>query len=213
MSFLSPESILKKSKLLSSYTNCSANFAELTFSVDGYEPTHKTIHNNGLLNDPDYFMAGDKMVRHDYASIIKAKADNTELVLFGNAIGNEWRECTLADLVTNIGFHDFFLCLPKHEKAVLNCLNGGESQITFGNKWIDDIDITKWFRHGWYMHNKVESRIKPRKEKRAIGVNVKTGQTTSAYQIDEEWNYAVYEVRLNYGMSDNWQFIEIEVEV
>lgn len=51
---------IKKSKLLSSYTNCSEDFAESTFSMDGYDPTHKTIHNNGLLADPDYFIAGDK---------------------------------------------------------------------------------------------------------------------------------------------------------
>lgn len=51
---------VRKAKLWSSHTNCSEDFAESTFSMNGEQPTHKTIHNNGLFNEPDYFISGDQ---------------------------------------------------------------------------------------------------------------------------------------------------------
>jgi hypothetical protein len=58
-----------------------------------------------------------------------------------------------------------------------------------------------------------QARIKPKKEKRVIGVH-RDGRTTSHYAIDDEGCYAVDEIRITgKGNPDEWLFIEIEVEV
>ena len=160
---------------------------------------------------------GLEMTAHKHAEMIKAKADNMELVVFvKNSNTGEWWE-VFGDLPFNQQ-QDFFLCLPQHKEACLHWLNGGDIQFrpfssNFEWKNLGKSSGWSWNKLNNTMDASLEFRIKPRKEKRSIGVNVKTGQTTSAYAIDEEGNYAVDEVRLNYGISDNWKFIEIEVEI
>jgi hypothetical protein len=148
--------------------------------------------------------------------MIKAKADNMELVVFVK--NDEWdltESCN--DALMFFAGKDYFLCLPQHNKdgQCLHWLNGGKIQ--YKTELVPEFqDYQPHVEFGLgsiFMQPDFEIRIKPRKEKRAIGVNAKTGQTTNAYKIDKEGNYAVDEVRLNYGISGNWQFIEIEVEI
>lgn len=155
-------------------------------------------------------------MKHKYYDKIVAKAANMELVVFTKStMANKWEVTSFGDLVKNEDF-DFFLCLPQHKEAVLNCLNGGESQVaSISSGWLPANcgDPVEWGGEWWYMNPNSESRIKPKKEKRWIGVNVTTGKTTSAYTHDDEGNYAEDEVRLTNGNLSDWQFIEIEVEV
>lgn len=110
--------------------------------------------------------------RHKHADMIIAKAENMDLVVFlkpCESVGwfekeygaPQWQEDS-----------EYFLCLPKHKDAVLSILNGGESEVfdcgefypcTCGNP-------VEWRRDAWYMGKDYESRIKPKKEKRYIGV-------------------------------------------
>ena len=153
----------------------------------------------------------------NYEMVI-AKANNDNLFVFVNNFG-EWE---LSDFKSLVGVSDFeyFLCLPQHKEACLHWLNGGGVQYKLEKekRWTNIapyVEIPKCKPHGFFMGTNYGYvyRIKPKKVKRVIGVNVKTGQTTSAYELDKEGNYAVDEVRLtkNSAISD-WQFIEIEVE-
>lgn len=155
------------------------------------------------------------MSAHKHAEIIKAKADNMDLSLFGNAIGGEWRECTLADLTIATGFYDFFLCLPQHKETCLHWLNGGGCQLRFEDSWgagaVTKEEIGDWRDNLIWMKDQ-EIRIKPRKEKRWIAVNNSGYATPMTFISKQECeNYVSVSYQKCPGVT--WQHIEIEVEV
>ena len=154
------------------------------------------------------------MSKHRHYEMIVAQAANIELVQFIK-INKKWEVCGEYDK-NLINFHsanDFFLCLPQHKKECIHFLNGGDVQFEYEGGWVDCDPSTEWNAEKWCMLDRFNSRIKPKKVKRVIGVNIKTGQTTFAYELDNEGNYAKDEVRLAIkGNISNWQFIEIELE-
>lgn len=159
-------------------------------------------------------------MKHPHYDKIVAKAANMELVLFVKRPDAEWVVCD-DRVLPHISEYEYFLCLPQHKEACLHWLNGGTSQHLDSCKYQDitgfDDLISKvgkaWSPRGLWMDEDCETRIKPKKEKRVIGAN-KDGRTTSHYAIDDEGCYAVDEIRITgKGNPDEWQFIEIEVEV
>lgn len=152
-------------------------------------------------------------MKHKHAEMIKAKADNMELVVCINNYG-QWEFGDMNNLVDLDAF-PAFLCLPQHKEACLHWLNGGDLQV----KRQDSDEFLDWDRPSreWkisvsLMHGVSEFRIKPRKEKRWIGYCANRNQTFPHPQDSKE-------LALGYAMThysyheDEWQFIEIETEV
>ena len=144
------------------------------------------------------------MTAHKHAKLIKAKADNMELVKFIKVNG-EW-------IVDNLGschFDDmceYFLCLPKHKDACLHWLNGGKSQLEYTHSsyptWNDiDNDATDWSTGHVFMDESLKMRIKPRKEKRWILINKALNRV-----CNELYDYQPKN-------QNGWVSHEIEVEV
>lgn len=142
-------------------------------------------------------------MKHKYAEMIKAKADNMELVLFTKrGESSTWGELNNHGDVTFLHEFDYFLCLPQHKEAVLNALNGGESQLTFDGVTWNKCNLNQpveWSEDWWYMKGESQSRIKPKKEKRLIAIDPKTSE--------------VFVATSAYIANDGFQLIEIEVEV
>lgn len=111
------------------------------------------------------------MTKHKHAEMIKAKADNMDLVVFANN-GQEWMESGLRDMVSNPDL-DFFVCLPKNAVTCFKWLNGCPVQVfnEGDESWVDCVGYSiapYWCNDKWMMSHKYEYRIKPRKEKRWI---------------------------------------------
>ena len=154
--------------------------------------------------------------KHKHAEMIKAKADNMDLVVFYRLEGEYWWQKESDDAAlpyeTDI---DYFLCLPKHEEACLHWLNTGEIQGLVCGKWTDlhqedmDMSLSLSFRCKFNKY-----RIKPRKEKRWIAVHLYSNQATPAvgtYKLCSD--YVLRHMKLLGSPFCEWQFIEIEVEV
>lgn len=110
-------------------------------------------------------------MKHKHYDMICAKAANMELIRFTKLDDNQGSEWIVqADNVQNsTQFNEqaeYFLCLPRHKEAVLNLLNGGDSQANFGERWsaCNLNEPTEWNPSWWYMNKICKSRIKPRKD-------------------------------------------------
>lgn len=153
-------------------------------------------------------------MKHKHYEMIVAKAADKRLVLFRKApTSSKWTELhenSLPDAESS----NYFLCLPQHKETCLHWLNGGESQYLSNGmeRWINFGDSTRWSPTHLFMTNECELRIKPKKEKRWIGV-FKDGDllknTELSYKTKEQVMGDSYAPK---GF-DHWQFIEIEVEV
>ena len=115
------------------------------------------------------------MTSHKHAEMIKAKADNMELVLLANgaenAGDNDWFEYgndgdyfpTLYDDC------EYFLCLTQHKEACLHWLNGGDVdyQDFPTSEWlvIHNRGVCSWGLDVVFMQEEFNIRIKPHKEK------------------------------------------------
>lgn len=155
-------------------------------------------------------------MKHKLYEMIVAKAENMDLVvLLKNSQG--W---SIKENQFDIQFHEmfeYFLCLPQHKEACLHWLNGGVSldvKNESGN-WSDYslVNVGKpWSKDRDFMREEYYFRIKPKKEKRWIGV-FRDGDliknTELSYRTKEQ---VVGDSHAPYGF-DDWQFIEIEVEV
>ena len=154
-------------------------------------------------------------MKHKHYDMIVAKAANMKLVVFFNpSFGSgcgKWEEATTTLFPAFHPGTEYFLCLPKHKEAVLNCLNGGVSEVFGGSGNFDRGDAvigSGWSSCSllWYMNDACESRIKPKKEKRWILVNHETNCTSMLYDDEQIALGALQEEFLS------WQIIEIEVE-
>ncbi|CAH9011442.1 conserved hypothetical protein [Vibrio phage 191E37-1] len=122
-------------------------------------------------------------MKSKYAELFTAKLNDMGLVLFEKH--RDWESWTIAKqsgrcFMVSDNF-EYFLCLPQHKDAVINCLNGGVSEVFGGSGNFDRGDAvigSDWSSCSllWYMNDACESRIKPKKEKRWIAVNGKTGK-------------------------------------
>lgn len=152
-------------------------------------------------------------MKHKYAEMIKAKADDMELVLFTKrGESSTWGELDNHGDVTFLYDFDYFLCLPQHKEACLHWLNGGELQAMDTN-WINvfPVESYQWEEEHDFMCQDAKIRIKPKKEKRWIAVNP-DGYVLPIHADSKESIRAHASSdtsRLTLGV----QFIEIEVEV
>ena len=152
------------------------------------------------------------MKARKHAEMIKAWADNDSLICFYISGRSQWQVSQIPHWKKE---SEYFLCLPQHKEACLHWLNGGLVLVDNDDYHKNNHTMeANRYGNGVFMIQSVSIKIKPRKEKRIIGINVSTGQTTSAYECDDEGNYAEDEIRLTKkGDISAWQFIEIEVEV
>ena len=152
------------------------------------------------------------MTAHKHAELIKAKADNMELVVFEKDPSG-WL-MRISDIIHMNPSKEYFLCLPQHKEACLHWLNGGWVEWTReeenGERWFGKekyTSIAGWnATNGWMLDDNIY-RIKPRKEKRWIAVKRK--DKTEVYVVTfNSLDEAIDTLNEKY-----WQFIEIEVEV
>ena len=159
-------------------------------------------------------------MKHKHYDLIVASVANMDLVMFVKLDnhGGEWVESTVNPSIPWCEGSEYFLCLPQHKEACLHWLNGGEVEFEFLPDGCGEFGLAAPLSEaGWVIDHVFMDdqliRIKPKKEKRVIGVH-KDGRTTSHYAIDDEGCYATDEIRITgKGNPDEWQFIEIEVEV
>ena len=114
------------------------------------------------------------MSKHRHYEMIVAKAADTELVVFFKCDTGWYFD----DTSETIKFHsdtDYFLCLPQHTDTCLHWLNGGEVQDFFEDEWCDCGGESGWSIEHMFMDDEADFRIKPKRVKRVIGVNVKVG--------------------------------------
>ncbi len=156
-------------------------------------------------------------MKHKYAKIIKAKADNMDLVSFVKVRSN-WSEMKDRSIIPTAADFEYFLCLPQHKDVCLHWLNGGEYQVNQlpPEKMIsieDTIIIGGWSKDHWFMSEVYTFRIKPKKEKVWIGVYGKH-VTENHFGSKSEVEKHVNESPVYSNCAHNWwQFIEIEIEV
>lgn len=155
------------------------------------------------------------MTAHKHAEMIKAKADNMELVVFIQ-VNNKWQE------YEGFGFpafsrDNYFACLPQHKEACLHWLNGGdveEKGFCADDKYFDDPfkgepNPFKWYNYHVFMDDGLVIRIKPKNEKRYIGVK-DNGYSTKHFATQEEVKQ--YIKRRGF-IADLYKITTIEIEV
>lgn len=157
------------------------------------------------------------MKEHSNAGILKAYADNTDLVIFILDSNSKWIR-TNPKALMDYPDDEFFACLPQHNEngQCLHWLNGGNVQDKFEDEWSDIKQHNG--NPDWngldqiFMNEEFELRIKPRKEKRWIAVNNSLYATPMTFISKQECENYV-SVSYQNGPGVTWQSIEIEVEV
>lgn len=146
------------------------------------------------------------MTAHKHADMIKAMADNMELIVFYRDPSNgKWKKMknNYNSIPEISGDIDYFLCLPKHADAYLHWQNGGDILVSDHTKKQVEIqnigEVTKWGLDSVFMLDKYTIEIIPRKEKRLIAYDAKTG--------------TCYTVEPGMVPGEEFQVIEVEVRV
>ena len=144
------------------------------------------------------------MTAHKHAAMIKAKADNMELVVFTKnpqSDGKWWALENSKRIIPCFSGDHYFSCLPQHKEACLYWLNGGKIQ--YKTELVPEFqDYQPDIEFGLgsiFMQPDFEIRIKPRKEKRWIAIDVKRGDVCMCTE--------------NSTPAPGYQIKEIEVEV
>lgn len=154
-------------------------------------------------------------MKHRHYEMIVAKAANMDLVIMSkNSRHGKWSDRNDQGCKFSEEF-DYFLCLPQHKEACLHWLNGGHVQ--WGSTEHEEFD---WYDKDTIGINSIEEdakyflcptikvRIAPRKEKRWIAISDKENHIFFFDTKSEvEKNICMYYSK------DNYQIIEIEVEV
>lgn len=145
-------------------------------------------------------------MKHKHYDMIVAKAANMELVVLFKSERSEWREYEASGLMVFEG--DYFLCLPQHKEAVLHALNNGKAIVRVNGDpqgWTSGVAVN-WSEKHWSMDSNIESRIKPKKEKRWVVID-NFGKAVSNLIKDEQSLENAKE------LMPDCSFHEIEVEV
>ncbi|MGB1281006.1 MAG: hypothetical protein ACPG5V_13680 [Vibrio cyclitrophicus] len=157
-------------------------------------------------------------MKHKHYEMIVAKAANMDLVVLFKA-SNGYKNWIEAENDLMPSFHpntEYFLCLPQHKETCLHWLNGGEVQYRIAlDVWTDasnNVSNAAWSSDNLLMDDQVEFRIKPKKEKRWIGVN-SSGYATPMTFINEDECKNYISISYQPESAPKWQCIEIEVEV
>ncbi len=150
------------------------------------------------------------MKEHSNAGILKAYADNTDLVIFILDSNSKWIR-TNPKALMDYPDDEFFACLPQHNEngQCLHWLNGGEIQDYYENEWssVGGFNGGEWSIHTLMMDENANYRIKPRTEKRWIAI-----RRSDLFVEDCLFHSVENAVRQGYPESQ-WQLHEIEIEV
>ena len=160
------------------------------------------------------------MTAHKHAKLIKAKADNMELVVFCKDSyddANKWQETSQMPFQEEF---DYFLCLPKHKDACLYWLNGGDVQYKCHpfDEWLNiegKGGVASWGDDVVFMQHGFSSRTKPRKEKLWLAVKTDKHEHLGGCRKVRICSHAFVNKQdvEDYLDLDSAQLIEIEVEV
>lgn len=158
------------------------------------------------------------MTAHKHAEMIKAKADNVELITFVRSGVSDW-------IVSgqHPNFHpnnEYFLCLPQHNEngQCLHWLNGGEVQLQdFPTiPFIDYSDQpSSWSPELWWMSEQCNIRIKPKKEKLWLAVKTDKHENLGGCRKVRICSHAFVnksDAEDYLDLTDS-QLVEIEIEV
>lgn len=157
-------------------------------------------------------------MKSKYAELFTAKLNDMGLVLFEKH--RDWDKWALAVnsdrcfMVSNN--FEYFLCLPQHKEAVLNSLNGGDSQLSFnGESWTicNCNQPVEWNSDWWYMRPESQSRIKPKKEYVWVAYHKDGFMFDEVGVSGQDVHHRVKEHELSDFNGKDWQYKEIEVEV
>jgi hypothetical protein len=118
------------------------------------------------------------MAKRKHSKMIKAWADNNELIVFSRRSDGVWLAC--AGYPAWFEDRDYFLCLQQHNKngQCLHWLNGGKIQ--WGDhfhgwsdkaSYADDLESQEFFSGNAFMLDDNKFRIKPKKETRYVVVD------------------------------------------
>ncbi|AUR81471.1 hypothetical protein NVP1007O_05 [Vibrio phage 1.007.O._10N.261.55.F9] len=160
-------------------------------------------------------------MKHKHYEMIVAKAANVDLVvLIKSKVNNRWE---VLDSVCIPSFYEdteYFLCLPKHNEKgqCIHWLNGGDVVVKdYPDDKIERVLLasgySNWHEASVFMCERTGIRIKPKKEKRWIGIHP-LGATTPLCKTENLASNIVLHQLISIDMPFyEWQFIEIEVEV
>ena len=148
------------------------------------------------------------MSKHKHAEMIKAKAENMELVVFIKHPDHEWKQIAGMPTAEDL---DYFLCLPENNEnsQCLHWLNGGSLMVTYPNEAEreflgDHRTVAVSGVMGRFLNKNIKFSIKPKKVKRWIAIRNEMLCSTWLFKSE-------IDARLVCGTGE--QFIEIEVEV
>jgi hypothetical protein len=150
------------------------------------------------------------MAKRKHSKMIKAWADNNELVAYSRKNGGQWHACGYRPYWFED--RDYFLSQQKHKNECLHWLNGGEIQWSdhfhgWSDKdnYADDLESQKFFPGNAFMLDDNKFRIKPKKETRYVVVH--KGKLVSALFKKDAY------IRASYGAEyHELQIFPIEVE-
>ena len=155
------------------------------------------------------------MTAHKHVEMIKAKADNMDLVVLSqNQKDLTWYQQNDQGTTDFGEFVKYFLCLPQHKEACLHWLNGGEVEFEDDGKWHSCSDWSKvWSLTSGFTSSINILRIKPKTEKRWIATfpwcGVDNYVIPEHHANEDELGEFIHKT---YG-SRPYQAIEIEVDV
>ena len=160
------------------------------------------------------------MTAHKHAEMIKAKADNMELVVFCKICNeDEWTELDVNALPRFKPENDYFLCLPKHNEdgQCLHWLNGGDVLVKskFVTSWEVVFHGQVWGDTIGWMREDAKYRIKTRKEKLWLAVKTDKHEHLGGCRKVRICSHAFvnkHDAEDYLDLRDS-QLIEIEVEV
>lgn len=148
------------------------------------------------------------MTKHKHADMIKAWADNGDLIVFvKTCTEGAW---TLAkEPVQWWDDSEYFASLPQHAEACLHWLNGSDvEEREYDEGWaVVDAQNIGWSKHHFFMDALSTFRIKPRKEKRWIAVHKHNAKAEVFYKEN------IIDSCLEEPMYRGYQKFEIEIEV
>ena len=156
-------------------------------------------------------------MKHKHYEMIVAFAGNTEFSVFCKGeLGKEWIELSGCGMPCFVPESDYFLCLPQHKEACLHWLNGGDVQVQdFPTNDFNDYSDEKyeWSLETWWMSEQCNVRIKPKKEKRWIGIYNHNVTSQHFDSIETAKSFIRRRDEFKNCAPEAWQFKEIEVEV
>lgn len=151
-------------------------------------------------------------MKHKLSEMIKAKAENMDLVIIVKNCQNDevwWALKSDKEILPSFANGEYFACLPQHKEACLHWLNGGGVAVKdYPDDKIERVLLvsghSNWHEASVFMCERTGIRIKPKKEKRWIIWNENQDKYHCTFLTDPD---GIYEANFKFSVH------EIEVEV